>query len=102
MHTRSNGSNNGTSTVLIVLILVFTFPIWIGLLGGFIGVVAGLFGTLIGMIAGLFGAIVGMIASIFGWAFDWSWHWPFGFWNGKLFAAAVIVFLVIFLTRTRR
>ncbi|MBQ6812320.1 MAG: DUF1700 domain-containing protein [Agathobacter sp.] len=45
--------------VLIVILLVVTFPIWIGL-------VAGLFGTLIGILGGLFGVLIGLAASALG------------------------------------
>lgn len=45
--------------VLIVILLIVTFPVWIGL-------VAGLFGGLIGLLGGLFGILVGMIGSGFG------------------------------------
>ncbi len=42
--------------VLIVILLIVTFPVWIGL-------VAGLFGGLIGILGGLFGVLVGMIGA---------------------------------------
>ena len=45
--------------VLIILLLVITFPIWIGL-------VAGLFGTVIGLLGGLFGVLVGLAGSALG------------------------------------
>lgn len=45
--------------VLIVLLLIVTFPVWIGL-------VAGLFGGLIGILGGLFGILVGIVATGFG------------------------------------
>lgn len=45
--------------VLIALLLVITFPVWIGL-------VAGLFGTVIGLLGGLFGMLVGLAGSALG------------------------------------
>lgn len=49
-----------TSTkILIIVLLIFTFPLWIG-------IVAGLFGGLVGLIGGLFGIIVGLIGAAFG------------------------------------
>ncbi|MBQ6812317.1 MAG: DUF1700 domain-containing protein [Agathobacter sp.] len=45
--------------VLIAILLVVTFPVWIGL-------VAGLFGALIGLLGGLFGILVGIVATGFG------------------------------------
>ena len=45
--------------VLIVILLVVSFPVWIGL-------VAGLFGTLIGLLGGLFGVLIGLAGSAFG------------------------------------
>lgn len=58
-----------TSTVLIVILLILTFPIWIGLAGGIFGLVMGLFGAAIGIIAGILGAIFGVIGEFFGWIF---------------------------------
>ena len=45
--------------VLIVILLVVSFPVWIGL-------VAGLFGAVIGLLGGLFGVLVALVASAFG------------------------------------
>ncbi len=45
--------------VLIVILLIVTFPVWIGL-------VAGLFGGVVGLLGGLFGILIGIIASGFG------------------------------------
>jgi len=49
-----------TSTkVLLVILLILTFPLWIG-------IVAGLFGGLVGIIGALFGIVVGLIGAAFG------------------------------------
>jgi len=46
--------NMNTSTkILSILLLVLTFPIWIG-------IVAGLFGGIVGLLGGLFGVVVGV------------------------------------------
>ncbi|NBP67694.1 MAG: hypothetical protein EBR30_26745 [Cytophagia bacterium] len=66
----ARSSNN---SVLLLIILVLTFPLWIGLAGGLIGLVAGLFGLVIGLIAGVFGMLAGLIGGMFGfvgWVFD--------------------------------
>lgn len=93
-----------TSSVLLVLVLVFTFPIWIGLVGGAIGIVAGIFGAVIGVVAGVFGALIGAIGGIFGWLFDWNWYWPGNlfFFHVNIFAVAAIVLLVVVLLKARR
>ncbi len=72
--------SSSTSAVLIVVILIFTFPLWIGLGAGLFGLIVGLFAGLIGLIAGLIGAVVGIIAAIFKALFGWGdWHhgWHF-------------------------
>lgn len=46
------GTNNSTKILLIILLL-FTFPLWIG-------IVAGLFGAVVGVLGGLFGVTVGV------------------------------------------
>lgn len=54
-----------TSSLLLILVVIFTFPIWIGLAGGLFGITIGLAGGLFGMVMGLFGAIIGVVASVF-------------------------------------
>ena len=94
-------SRNSGSTVLIVLLIVFSFPIWIGLAGGLFGLVIGIFGAVIGVIAGVFGAILGAIGGIFGWFFDWS--WPFnGFFHWNIFGILIIALVVVLISRSRR
>ena len=100
METRST-----SSTVLIVILLIITFPIWIGIAGGMIGLIAGLFGGAIGIIAGIFGAVIGGIASLFGALFHFSWGSPFshiGSIGMNLLIAMGIVAFVIMVTRRRR
>lgn len=48
-----------STKILIVILMVLTFPIWIG-------VVAGLFGTVVGLIGAAFGIAVGGIGTAFG------------------------------------
>lgn len=47
-----------STKILIVILLVLTFPIWIG-------IVAGLFGTVVGLIGAAFGIAIGGIATAF-------------------------------------
>ena len=97
--------NKSTPSALLIIILVLTFPIWIGLLGGAIGLIAGFFGLVIGLFAGgiglvvgIFGAIVGGIASIFSWMLGGDLHGDFHpiffvFNPFVLFAVAVLIAL---------
>lgn len=97
--------NKSTPSALLIIILVLTFPIWIGLLGGAIGLIAGFFGLVIGLfagavglIAGIFGGIVGGIASIFSWMVGGDLHGDFHpiffvFNPFVLFAVAVLLAL---------
>jgi hypothetical protein len=68
--------SSSTSTVLIILL--FTFPLWIGLGAGLFGLIAGLFAGLVGLIVGLIGAVIGVVAAIFKALFGWGgyhdWH----------------------------
>jgi len=68
-------SNNN---ILILVLLLFTFPLWIGLAGGLIAILAGVFGIAIGLIAGLFGIIVSIFVGIVS-VFTWSFHDNDGF-----------------------
>lgn len=47
--------------VLIVLLIILTFPIWIGIVAGVFGAAVGLLGAAFGVIAGLGGAGIGMV-----------------------------------------
>ena len=95
-------TRSATSTVLIVCILLFTFPLWIGLGAGLFGLVMGLFGGMIGITAGIFGVIVGIIALPFKLLFGWGhggWFPHFHF-HGFLFLAGIIL-LVVFLLKKK-
>jgi hypothetical protein len=97
-------SSSATTALLIVVVMLFTFPIWIGLLGGLFGLVMGLLGGLIGLVAGIFGSIFGILGSVFGWLFDWGgpfhFHFPFGIF--KLIFFALIIAVVVLASRSRK
>ncbi len=101
MSTRSSPG----STLLIVIILVLTFPVWIAIGGMLIGVVAGLFGAMFGVVAALFAGIITLIALpfkiLFGWG-DWGWHGPDFFGNGYVWLAALIVAALIISKRNKK
>jgi len=93
--TRSNNSS-----LLIVLLLIFTFPIWIGIAGGLFGLVMGVFGACIGIIAGVFGAVFGGIGSIFGGS---DWYFPHIHLPGLRFMVIVaIIFAVVMMSRSKK
>ena len=106
MSTKSSSSG---STVLIVIVLVLTFPLWLALGGALIGVIAGIFGAMIGLVAALFAGIVALIAlpfkTLFGWG-DWSCLWPgvfSGFHdNGYVWLAMLIIAALIISKRSRK
>jgi len=94
-------ARTATSTILIFFILLFTFPLWIGLGAGLFGLVVGLFGAAIGIVAGIFGAIIGLIALpfklIFGWGHGgWFPHFHF---NG--FLIVIVIVLTVLLLRKK-
>jgi hypothetical protein len=94
---------NPVRTVVIVL-LVLTFPIWIGIAGGIIGLVFGVVGGAFGLVAGLIGGIFGAIGAIIGGIFDIifrPWHgFQFHHFNGFWFLVGLIV--IVALVRSRR
>ncbi len=94
--TRST-TKSGTNTVLIVLLILFTFPIWIGIAGGLFGLVIGLMGAAIGIVAGVFGAVIGGFGGLVGGIFG-GWHGAFGC---NVFIAIALVFAIVMLTRSR-
>jgi hypothetical protein len=96
--TRSN-TNSGT-TILIVLIIVLTFPIWIGIAGGLFGLVAGLFGAAIGIIAAVFGAVIGIFGAVINGLFG-GW-WPNSHIGLNIFLAICLVLAIVMLSKARR
>ncbi len=96
-----------TSTVLLVLILIITFPFWIAIAGVVFGLVVGIFGGIIGLLGGIFGGIVGLIGGIFGGIFGFnSWHmgwdWPHFHFNKYVFFALLIVAVLVINKRQNR
>ena len=92
-----------TPTVLLVLILIITFPFWIalaavvfglmiGIFGGIIGLIGGIFGGVVGLIGGIFGGIMGLIGGIFGFhSWHMGWDWPDFHFNRYVFFALLII-----------
>lgn len=97
MQSKSN------QTLLIVLVAIFTFPIWIGLLGGLIGLVGGLFGGLMGMIGGLIGGLVSGLVSIvtlpFQIVFGDGW-WPNFHFDGV--AVLLVIIAVVLISKNKK
>lgn len=55
--------SNSWKIIAIALIIIVTFPVWIGLVGALIGLIGGLFGLLVGLIAAVVGGLVACLAS---------------------------------------
>ena len=96
------------STLLIIIILIFTFPLWLALGGALIGILAGLFGVMIGLVAALFAGVVGLIALpykfLFGWG-DLSCSWPgifSGFHGNGYVWLAMVVIAALIISRHRK
>jgi hypothetical protein len=93
----SNTSQKSTNLLLIFLLVLITFPIWIGLFGLMVGtvgaVIGGVFGAVFGVLGGLLGAIMGIITWPFKVIFGHG-HW-FPHINGYVIAALIILVLVI-------
>lgn len=97
---------SSSSTILIILILVLTFPVWLTLGGVLFGVIAGLFGALIGVFGGLFGALIGGLFALIALPFkilfgDWGYHGPFHFGDHTLTIIALIVLVALVMRRQR-
>ena len=96
-------TKNSTSPILIAVIVLLTFPIWIGIIGGFFGVLGGIIGGIFGVITGIVGAIFGAMGSLFGWIFGWSCGGPFGwFWNSEIYIILGIVLVIVLASKSRR
>lgn len=96
MATRNASSS---STVLLAIILIITFPIWFAVGAALFGVVMGLFGVAIGVIAAIFGGLIALIALpfklLFGWHSGWYWFPHFHFNCFVLFAVFIVAALIV-------
>jgi hypothetical protein len=96
--TRSTTSSG--TTILIILLIVFTFPIWIGIAGGLFGLIAGLFGAAIGIIAAVFGTVFGVFGAVVGGIFG-NW-WPGSHFGINVFLAVCLVLAIVGLSKARK
>lgn len=97
------GTRSATSTALIVCLVIFTFPLWIGIGAGLFGVIVGMAGAVFGIIAGILGAILGIVLIPFKVLFGWGhggWF-PFFHFPGLLLVT-IIVLLVLLIQRRSR
>jgi hypothetical protein len=98
------------STLLLALIVLFTFPLWIALIAGGFGLLLGIIGLLFGLFAGAFGLIFGMIGgilkAIFGGIFGWSNHWNFfsfpHFHLGGFEIAAIVIIIALVVSKRNK
>ncbi len=71
---------NTSNNTAVIILLIITFPIWIGLAGGALGLLAGIAGLIIGLVAGAFGLLAGLLGAVFGffgWMIDGVFDWNF-------------------------
>lgn len=92
MSTRSNSS----TSIFVIILLIFTFPIWFAIAAALFGAIAGLFGAMIGIMGAIFGVLIAAITFpfrlIFGWhEWDFGFHWSPITWVVLLVIAALIV-----------
>jgi hypothetical protein len=90
-------SSNTSHYILVAIVLILTFPLWIGILGGLIGLFFGGIGAAFGLVFGAIGAVFGIIGSIIGGVFSivtWPFHAPSIFW-------VVAIIAVIYIVRSR-
>lgn len=99
--TMATRNASSSSTILLAIVLIITFPIWFAVGAALFGVVVGLFGAAIGVIAAIFGALVAVIVLPFKFIFGWG-HWGWHDWgpfhhdhNGLWIIAFVIVVALI-------
>lgn len=87
--------NESTSThILVIILLIITFPVWFALAAALFGVVAGLFGAMIGVFGAIFGGLMALITLPFKILFGWhhGWHWfPHFHFNAFVMIAVIIV-----------
>jgi hypothetical protein len=99
----SSRNASSSSTVLVVLALLITFPFWIALGAGLFGVVASVFGVLFGIITAIVGAIASIVTIPFKILFGWGhgWHfWPHHS-NGFAWLAIIIIIALVLKSKNK-
>ena len=97
----NRSSTSSGTTVLLLLIFIFTLPLWIGLAGGMIALFVGLLGGFFGLIGGIIGIVVSVIGGIFKAIFHgiFGWgsmgDWPHFHMNPYTWFAIVIIAALI-------
>ena len=86
---------SSASGVVLILLLLITFPFWIAILAAVGGILAGVFGAVFGII----GSVLGAMGSIIAWPFKMlfgHWHWfPHFHLNGFVIVAILLVVALI-------
>jgi len=100
------------TTIVIVLVCIFMFPIVLGLIGGVFGILGSIIGGLFGLFGGLLGAVFGAIGAVFGAIFgflDWlivdrffDWDWPGYLFRPSGFTVFLLIIAIVLLARSRR
>jgi hypothetical protein len=98
MTSRSGASG---SSVLLIIIAIFTFPIWFAIGAAFFGIIAGLFGAAIGIVGAIFGILVAAISLPFKLIFGWG-DWGFGFHWSPLTWFVLLIIAIIIVRRPNR
>jgi hypothetical protein len=90
-------------TILIFIIGIMMLPVVFGIIAGIFGAIIGIFGAVFGGIFGAIGGLIGGIAGIFGSLFHGLFGWcHFGFGSNNFVVFALIIFIVIFLSKNRQ
>jgi hypothetical protein len=104
-------SANSTSSALLLILLIFTFPLWFGLGAALFGVIIGLCAAAFGVVVAIFAAAVAIVTLpfklLFGWSDggwdDWGWHFHIGpHINGFMIIAIVIVIALVIRSRDHK
>jgi hypothetical protein len=104
-HFMSTRGSSSPSTILLIIILVITFPLWIAIFGALIGVLGGVFGAVFGVFGALLGAFFTIIflpfKILFGWGHwdhghDWGWHGFHGHSMNGYVVLAIVLFVYLF------
>jgi hypothetical protein len=95
-------ANSSASTLLIVLLVILTFPFWIGIAGGLLGLVVGVFGGIVGALGSIIGALGSGLGHFFGGLFSWT-HIGFPFVSiPKGLLIAVLILVVVLISKSRK
>lgn len=97
----AKSQSKSSSALLVFLLVLITFPFWIGLFGLAIGTVGAIFGSVFGAIFGTLGHLLGAFFSMITWPIRAIFGGGSWFPHVNGYTVAVIVILIVLISKSK-